>query len=60
MVTILYVWTVVAAAGSQTTTYQWRDWRWFGEYSSSATCSEAARQLNIDAKVFRCVSSGKP
>lgn len=53
MITILYIWTVVAAP---TITSQWYDWRYMGEYSAPKACEEGARQLNL--KNYRCVSNG--
>lgn len=50
MITILFVWTMVAATthgGPQ------RDWRPFAELQSPAACHEAARNLNLNG--YRCI-----
>lgn len=55
MTTILFVWTIVAAASG----HGGRDWRPMGEFSNEVVCKEAARQLAIKPESFRCVSTGK-
>lgn len=55
MTTILMLWTVVTAAGGNSFNRAYYDWRPVGEFSTMASCAEAARQMGIKDN-FRCVS----
>ena len=54
---ILMIWTIVGFAGTQTSTYKVHDWRSLGVFSTQQQCEEAARQLVINPKNFRCVKT---
>lgn len=54
---ILMIWTLVGFAGTNSSTYKVYDWRPLGEFATQQRCEEAARQLVIDPKNFRCVRS---
>lgn len=56
---ILFVWTVVAASGTNISTWRELDWRPLGEFYSAADCERAARELALKAGRFRCVATGK-
>lgn len=55
MTYILVFWTVVGYAGTKHSTYTKLDWRPIGEFTSEASCVEAARVLAIDTTKFRCL-----
>ena len=57
MTHILMIWTLVGFAGTNSSTYKVYDWRPLGEFATQQRCEEAARQLVIDPKNFRCVRS---
>jgi hypothetical protein len=52
MATILFVWTVVAAARSD----NHMDWRALAECSSPATCQRAIAELGLKPGTARCVA----
>jgi len=52
MTTILFVWTLVAAAPNT----KHADWRPFGEFASIEACVKAAKVLVVKPDQFRCVS----
>lgn len=57
---VLMYWTVVAAGGvnEYNRVYDWRPLATFVAYVGAPAeprCHEAARQLNLDAKRYRCV-----
>lgn len=51
---ILVIWTVVAMKHGYADQY---DWRPIGEFQSLNLCHDAARELNLNVKNFRCVRS---
>jgi hypothetical protein len=54
MVTILFVWTVVAAGGSTVKPYA--DWRVLAEFSTPAACQSAIKELSLPTDRARCVA----
>ena len=52
----LYIWAVVATAGTQMSVHETRGWIYMGEYSSHTACQAAISTLNIAQKVARCVA----
>lgn len=56
MVTILFIWTVVAGTGTGISTNYEKDWRWSGEFSSANACQTAAARLGLKPERYRCVS----
>jgi hypothetical protein len=56
---ILVIWTLVGYAGTQYSTWEKKDWRPIGEFSSPTACAKAAADLGItDTKTFRCLKKG--
>lgn len=55
MVTILFIWTVVAGTGTGVSTYYEKDWRWSGEFSSPQACLNAGAKLGLKPERYRCV-----
>jgi hypothetical protein len=53
MVTILFVWTVVAGGGSSR---HYMDWRALAEFSSRPACQKAIEELGLTPDKARCVS----
>lgn len=62
MTHILFLWATVAVlhTSSGFPIGKERDWRPLGEFRTQADCTRAAAQLGLEAKNFRCVSTGKP
>lgn len=63
---ILVIWTMVGVVGDRHGVYkQYNDWRPIGEFQggdrdperSLKMCQDAAQQLSLDAKLYRCVRS---
>jgi hypothetical protein len=59
MNTILVIWTIVGYAGTQFSTWEKKDWRPIGEFSSPTACAKAAANLGIvNPAEFRCLKKG--
>lgn len=52
MVTLLMIWTMVAAGSSGR---EYRDWRVLAEFSSPATCEKAIADLGLGPEKARCI-----
>ena len=55
MTYILFFWTIVASAGTQTSVYTERDWRPLGEFKSLAACQNAAHVLTLKSDRAICI-----
>lgn len=59
MNTLLMIWTVVVGyTGAGSPKVERWDWRQLGNFRSPTHCEEAAKQLALDPKKYRCVSTG--
>ena len=53
MVTILFVWTMVAAGSSGR---EYSDWRALAEFSTPAACQKGIAELGLQPTKARCVA----
>lgn len=61
MITVLYLWVIVAAHAGGTASFQFqeREWQYMGEYASPTDCNNAVRVLGTAPEKSRCVPTGK-
>lgn len=59
--THLFIWTIVALHGTrlggENTPHM--DWRHLAEFTTTQRCHEAAKELALDPKKYRCVAKGE-